>query len=46
MQLVCFTGLKLLKNIRISDWDKMINLETIFNASNILDLHIGTAQTP
>ena len=31
MQLVCFTGLKLLTNIVIRDWDEMIDLDDIFD---------------
>ena len=30
-QLLCFTGLKLLKNIGIRDWDEMIDLDDIFD---------------
>ena len=40
MQLVCFTGLKLLTNIGITYWDEMIDLDDIFDSSKILDLQI------
>jgi hypothetical protein len=40
MQLVCFTGLKLLTNIGIWDWNEMIDLDDIFDPSKILDLQI------
>jgi hypothetical protein len=40
MQLVCFTGLKLLTNIGIGYWDEMIDLDDIFDPSKILDLQI------
>jgi hypothetical protein len=46
MQLVCFAGLKLLTNIFISDWDEMIDLDVIFDPSKILDLQIGSIETP
>ena len=39
-QLVCFTGLKLLTNIVIGDWNEMIDLDDIFDPSKILDLEI------
>ena len=39
-QLVCFTGLKLLKNIGIYDWNEMIDLDGIFDPSKILYLQI------
>jgi hypothetical protein len=40
VQLVSFTGLKLLKNIGISHWNEMIDLDDIFDPSKILDLQI------
>ena len=40
IQLVCFTGLKLLTNIGIGDWNEMIDLDEIFDPSKILDLEI------
>jgi hypothetical protein len=42
MQLVCFTGLKLLTNIGITYWNEMIDLDDIFDPSKILDLEIGS----
>ena len=38
MKLVSFTGLKLLTNIGIRDWDEMIDLDDIFDPSKILGL--------
>ena len=46
MQLVCFTGLKLLTNIGITHWYEMIDLDDIFDPSKILDLEIGSIKTP
>jgi hypothetical protein len=46
MKLVCFTGLKLLTNIVIRDWDVMIDLDDIFDPSKILYLEIVTIKTP
>ena len=46
MQLVCFTGLKLLTNIGFYDWDEMIDLDDIFDPSKILYLEIVTIKTP
>ena len=43
-QLLCFTGLKLLKNIGIRDWDEMIDLDDIFDSSKILDLQIKVSK--
>ena len=40
MPLVSFTGLKLLTNIFIGNWDEMIDLDDIFDPSKILDLQI------
>ena len=47
MQLVCFTGLKLLTKIGIYDWNEMIDLDDIFDPSKILDLRIqNSIKTP
>ena len=47
MQLVCFTGLKLLTNIGIGDWNEMIDLDDIFDPSKILDIQIAySIKTP
>jgi hypothetical protein len=47
MQLVCFTGLKLLTNIGIGHWNEMIDLDDIFDPSKILDLEIWwSIETP
>ena len=46
MQLVCFAGLKLLTNIGIGDWNEMIDLNDIFDPSKILDLEIGSFESP
>jgi hypothetical protein len=46
MQLVSFTGLKLLTNIGISHWNEMIDLDDIFDPSKILDLQIRRIETP
>ena len=40
MQLVCFTGLKLLTDIGIDYWDEMIDVDDIFDPSKILYLQI------
>jgi hypothetical protein len=47
MQLVCFTGLKLLRKIGIDHWNEMIDLDGIFDPSKILDLRIqNSIKTP
>ena len=47
MQFVCFTGLKLLTNIGIYNWNDMIDLDDIFDPSKILGLEIwNSIKTP